>query len=160
MEISIVKIWYQIGVALIAVFSWNARNVNWRQLCNCSGLKTAFVGTNFLGGRQISQSKILEEKRFEHALPFIWGPPQMCYVGDANGSCPQCPECYGRRETILVLGNTFVREDKKQGVQDKFWSETVATSICGLADHGKNAPHTMSCGDGSCPQSPHLQLGM
>ena len=27
----------------------------------------------------------------------------MCYVGDVNGSCPQCPECSGRRETILVL---------------------------------------------------------
>ena len=35
----------------------------------------------------------------------------MCYARDVNGSCPQCPECFGRRETILALDNMFVKSN-------------------------------------------------
>ena len=105
------------------ILSWNAWNVNWRQRCNCSVLKTAFVGRNFLGGRADISIQDLEEKLFEHAPPFIWGPPQMCYAGDVNGSCPQCTECYyGCRETILALWVTCLSGMKKQ---DKFLSLTT-----------------------------------
>ena len=83
----------------------------------------------------------LEEKLFEHALPFIWEPPQMCYAGDVNGSCPQCTECYyGRRETILALWVTCLSGMKKQ---DKFSSLATYLRTWIKFLHRISAPHNV-----------------
>ena len=116
-------------------------------------------------GGQISQSKISSKIGGETVWTcanFYRGPPQMCYVGDANGSCPQCPECYGRIETVLQLANMFARDAKKQ---DRFWSETKEhRQLLRLPYHPepfnlwpcrppeKCSTHTVMCRYGPCPQ--------
>ena len=72
------------------ILSWKAWNVNWRQLCNCWGPKNCLCSNNFSwreGARRYLNPRFhrLEEKRFEHALLFIGGPPQMYYVGTPMG---------------------------------------------------------------------------